>query len=269
MKDDIRLKINQLAQELSSSETPFLDARYFYEAYPEARAAEVAAFKKRRNAGEPVAKILGKKGFWTFDLTVSRDVLDPRPDSETLIEAVLNDVPAKEGLLRILDVGTGSGCLLLALLSEYQAAEGIGVDKSQKALEIAQKNAKNLKLEKRVFFIHKDMCQNEFGTDLGVFDVIVSNPPYIPSVEIETLSNDVKLYDPIMALDGGADGLMFYRALSRCLWKNVHAESRVYFEIGQGQEKDVIDIMTQAGWRFLCSYRDLGGIIRVLSFRAK
>ena len=216
---------------------------------------ELNSFILRRLAGEPVAKILGKKGFWKDDFIVSKDVLDPRPDSEILIEAVLEKFPDKNAALRILDLGTGSGCLLLSLLGEYQNATGVGIDISEKALAIANQNKGNKMAE----FIQRDMRQDL--SNLGKFDIMISNPPYIPTDEIQTLKRDVKDYDPLLALDGGTDGLDFYRALTK-----QHLAHNLFIEIGKDQEAKIIPLFENAGWDFVQSWKDLGGITRVLEF---
>ena len=217
---------------------------------------QLNAFISRRLAGEPVAKIIGKKGFWKDDFIVSKDVLDPRPDSETLIEAVLEKFPDKNQTLRILDLGTGSGCLLLSLLGEYQNATGVGIDISPKALAIANQNKGNKNAE----FIVRDMRQDL--SDLGLFDIMISNPPYIPTNEIQTLERDVKDYDPLLALDGGQDGLDFYRALTK-----QHLATTLFIEIGKGQESQVVPLFESQGWHFVQSWKDLGGITRVSEFK--
>ena len=213
-------------------------------------------FIQRRLAGEPIAKIIGKKGFWKDDFIVSKDVLDPRPDSETLIEAVLEKFPDKNAPLRILDLGTGSGCLLLSLLGEYKNATGIGIDISDKALAIANQNKRN----KKANFIQRDMRQNL--SDLGKFDMMISNPPYIPTDEIQTLERDVKDYDPLLALDGGKDGLELYRALAK-----QHLAPHLFIEIGKDQEQQIIPLFESEGWQFVQYWKDLGKITRVLQFK--
>ena len=217
---------------------------------------QLNSFISRRLAGEPVAKIIGKRGFWKNDFIVSKDVLDPRPDSETLIEAVLEKFPDKNQTLRLLDLGTGSGCLLLSLLGEYKNATGLGIDISEKALDIAKQNTHT----DRATFIQRDMRQDL--SDLGNFDIMISNPPYIPTTEIQTLERDVKDYDPMLALDGGADGLDFYRALAK-----QHLAPALFIEIGKGQENQIIPIFAQEGWHFAQSWKDLGGITRILYFQ--
>ena len=218
--------------------------------------AELQLFVRRAQAGEPVAKIIGHKGFWKSDFIVSKDVLDPRPDSETLIEAVLESYTDKEAALHILDLGTGSGCLIISLLQEYPKATGVAVDISESALQIAKQNAKDLPIK----FLCADMCA--LPADLGKFDIVVSNPPYIARSEIEHLEVAVKNYDPLLALDGGPDGLDFYRQLS-----HLALAEKLFVEIGQGQEHAVTDIMQQSGWTHQKSWKDLGGIVRVLLFQ--
>ncbi len=235
--DKISLFDKKLLQEASSSDE------------------QLNSFIQRRLAGEPVAKIIGKKGFWKDDFIVSKDVLDPRPDSETLIEAVLEKFPNKNKALRILDLGTGSGCLLLSLLDEYPHATGVGIDISEKALDIAKQNTHT----DRATFMQKDMRQNL--SDLGCFDMMISNPPYISTAEIQTLEKDVKEYDPLLALDGGMDGLDFYRALAK-----QHLATHLFIEIGKDQENHVIPIFESEGWHFSESWKDLGGITRILYF---
>ena len=232
---------------------PFLDQRLLEEAASSPQ--ELKSFIQRRLQHEPVAKIIGKKGFWKDEFIVNKDVLDPRPDSETLIEAVLEQYPNHTIPLRFLDLGTGSGCLLLSLLQEYPNATGIGIDISPKAIEIANKNKKN----QNAVFMQRDMCSDL--SDLGAFDVMISNPPYIPTAEIETLEKDVKDYDPLLALDGGQDGLDFYRALAK-----QQLAPRLFIEIGINQEQQIIPLFESEGWHFIQSWKDLGGITRVLAF---
>jgi len=216
---------------------------------------ELNSFIQRRLAGEPVAKIIGEKGFWKDEFIVSKDVLDPRPDSETLIEAVLKKFPDKEVNLRILDLGTGCGCLLLSLLGEYKNATGVGLDISEKALDIAQQNSHT----DRATFIQRDMRQDL--SDLGTFDIMISNPPYIPTAEIQTLEREVKDYDPLLALDGGPDGLNFYRTLA-----TQHLAQNLFIEIGKDQETQIISLFEAGGWHFIQSWKDFGGIVRILQF---
>jgi len=168
--------------------------------------------------------------------------------------------------LRILDLGTGSGCLLLALLSEYKNATGIGVDVSSAALQIAQKNVDKY-APNRAKLLCRSWVDDNWWTDLGGFDVIVSNPPYIPTEDIELLDKDVKDFDPIQALDGGADGLDDYRRLSGKVEQVLKQNGLVFFEIGQGQYMDVTAIMEKKGFKLAGFYNDLAQIIRVLVFK--
>jgi len=222
-------------------------------------------FIKRRQTGEPVAKIIGSKGFWNLELKVSKDTLDPRPDSETIISAVLENYPDKTEPLRILDLGTGSGCLLLALLNEYKNATGVGMDASMPALQIAQQNIDKY-APTRAKLICRSWDMISWWRDLGGFDVIVCNPPYIPTNDIKRLDKDVKDFDPFQALDGGFDGLDEYRALATSVPEVLKQHGMVFFEIGQGQYADVTDIMQAKKLQLRGFYYDLGNVLRVLVF---
>ena len=213
---------------------------------------------ERRKMGEPLSKILGHQGFWRGDFIVDKNVLDPRADSETLIQAVLEKFSDKNQSLRILDLGTGSGCLLISLLMEYKKATGVGVDISDKALLIARKNA--FKNEVKAKFILSDMAN--LPQNFGRFDILISNPPYIPTNDIKDLDKNVKEYDPILALDGGKDGLDFYRVIAKTALAPI-----VFLEIGQGQEKLVQEIFEMQNWQFEESKKDYSGITRVLIFK--
>lgn len=244
-----------------ASPTPELDARFFCEGRSLTQ-KQIDDFIKRRKAGEPVSKIRGEKGFWKFIFKTSKEVLDPRPDSETLIESVLSYYPIHNKAIKFLDIGTGSGCLLASLLNEYPNATGIGLDISAAALKIAQENLKGLPAK----LIQKDFMHANWVQGLDSFDIIISNPPYIPTNDIENLETTVKNYDPLIALDGGMDGLDAYRQLAKTLHLLANKNAKVFFEIGQGQSEDVKTIMRQNNWKFLSSHQDLGGIIRVLVF---
>lgn len=247
------------------SDTPELDVRFFFEDHPNPTKTQIADFVRRRQSGEPVAKILGHCGFWDLDFLVSTDTLDPRPDSETMIEAVLKNYPNRMEKLRLLDIGTGSGCLLLTLLSQYPDACGLGVDKSVAALQIARQNAIRLNLPAQ--FKQLDFMNPDWTHDLGFFDIVISNPPYIPTSQISTLSQSVQNFDPLMALDGGKDGLNAYRSLSSSIGMILALKGKVFFEIGQGQETLVQKIMEPNGFQLSEIYPDLGKINRVLMFQ--
>jgi release factor glutamine methyltransferase len=203
-------------------------------------------FVNRRSTGEPVSRILGRREFWGLTFEVSPHTLDPRPDTELLVEAALDYVKSK-GLthapLRILDLGTGSGCLLGALLSELPEARGIGADISLGALAVARRNLARLGLLDRAAFLCGD-----WGSSIksAAFDVIVCNPPYIAPAEIGGLEREVREFDPYIALDGGFDGLEAYRALApevlRLLGKGF-----LIFETGKGQAQDVRGILSRSG----------------------
>jgi release factor glutamine methyltransferase len=246
------------------SDTPDLDFKWLKQAAGD-DVVLFNSFIERRKKGEPVAKIIGQKGFWTLDLFVSKDTLDPRPDSETIIDAVLKAFPDRNEPLRILDLGTGSGCLLLALLSEYKNATGLGMDASSAALQIAQKNVDKY-APQRAKLLCRSWAEENWWIDLGGFDVVVSNPPYIPTADIMSLDRDVKDFDPIQALDGGIDGLDDYRRLSNTVEEVLKQKGLVFFEIGQGQQADVTDIMEKKGFSLFSSHYDFGGIMRVLVF---
>lgn len=227
---------------------------------------EIVNVLERRRQGEPLSKILGEKGFYKYIFKTSADVLDPRADSETVVESVLKYVPDMGGKIRILDIGTGSGCLLISTVMAYQNAVGVGLDKSEKALKIAGQNAEVIAKEKNISFLEQDIMTDSWTKDLGEFDIIISNPPYIKTADIDMLDIAVKKYDPMLALDGGEDGLTAYRQLAKTLMPLVHEKTKIFFEIGQGQETDVADLMTQNGFVLQAVEKDLGGIIRVLIF---
>lgn len=232
-------------------------------------ADRLESFALRRIAGEPVARILGTREFWGLPLTVSRDTLVPRPDTETVVEAAL-DVLRTDGLtgraLRIADLGTGTGAILLALLTELPVATGIGTDLSAAALDIAAANARELGLASRADFIVSD-----FAAGLsGGFDLIVSNPPYIRSADIATLAPEVRDHDPRLALDGGRDGLDAYRQIAPQAAKLLTPGGLLVLEIGQDQDTDVVPLMTAAGLTVAGPARtDLAGIGRALVGRKK
>jgi len=199
-------------------------------------AARVQAALARRAQHEPVARILGRREFWGLDFSLNGATLVPRPESETLIEATLALFPDRQAPLRILDLGTGSGCLLLALLHEFPNATGLGVDCAAGAVAQATVNTAALGLAARAIFKVADWNKADFMTTVAPpFDLIISNPPYIPSKIIPTLDAEVRDYDPAAALDGGADGLDAYRTLRALLPTLSHATTIVLFEIGYDQ----------------------------------
>ncbi|MGY4475566.1 peptide chain release factor N(5)-glutamine methyltransferase [Bradyrhizobium sp. USDA 3364] len=230
-------------------------------------ADRVEVLARRRLAGEPVARILGIKEFWGLPLQLSAATLVPRPDTETVVERALELLRADgaaERALRIADLGTGSGAILLALLSELPHAHGFATDISAEALETASRNAAALGLANRTTWIKCDYASGLTGT----FELIVSNPPYIPSADIAGLDIEVRAHDPRAALDGGADGLDAYRALISQSARLLSPHGFLVVEIGQGQSGEVEALMTASGLSPTGSPKaDLGGIPRAVSGR--
>ncbi|TDQ78761.1 release factor glutamine methyltransferase [Dongia mobilis] len=222
---------------------------------------------RRRADREPVSHLTGEREFWSLPFFVSRDVLDPRPDSEALIAAVLGEVGDRGADLRILDLGTGSGCLLLTLLRELPNALGWAIDLSAAALAIAGRNAARLGLGDRVAFREGAWTAALTAADPATFDLIVSNPPYIPSGDIAGLAPEVARHEPRLALDGGMDGLEAYRGLAPLLWRHLAPDGLVALEIGLGQAESVSELMTAAGLVPAGRARDLAGRERCLLFR--
>lgn len=216
----------------------------------------------RRLKREPVSKILEYKDFWKYRFKTTSATLDPRPETETLIEAVLNDYKDHNRELKILDIGSGSGCLILTLLKEYPKASGMGVDISMEALKVAGENAQKLEVSDRVSFIKGNL----FNGIAEKFDIIVSNPPYIKSNQIDYLAEEVRLFDPREALDGGEDGLNFYREIIANTETVMNNHAKVYLEIGKWQENDVTKIIRDKGFEIHEVRKDLLGIPRIISF---
>lgn len=213
----------------------------------------------RRAQREPVSRILGAREFWGLSFTLNEATLVPRPDSETLIEAALKEVK-RSAPLRILDLGAGSGCLLLALLHELPNASGVGIDAAPRAVEQATHNAKHLGLTGRATFRTGNWLE---GIDEH-FDLIISNPPYIAQVEISLLMPEVRNFDPMLALDGGGDGLAAYRLLIPQLRSFLKPYGVAVFEIGEGQALSVCALFSVAGFRKVFSRQDLTGIERCI-----
>jgi release factor glutamine methyltransferase len=225
--------------------------------------ARLAGLLARRAAREPTARVLGRREFWSLDFALAPETLVPRPDSETLIEAALANISDRSAALRLLDFGTGTGCLLLALLSELPASTGIGIDLVPNAAVMARRNAAALGLAGRSRFI-----AGSWGTAItGSFDAIVANPPYIESEAIAGLAPEVAQYDPRIALDGGIDGLESYRALAPDLARLLNKTAVAVVELGAAQAEPVAVIMRQAGLVIEQICHDLAGIERCLVLR--
>jgi release factor glutamine methyltransferase len=227
------------------------------------QAAALDGFVSRRLRREPISHILGRKGFWTIMLKVSSDVLTPRPESETLVELVLRDLPEHRPF-SLLDLGAGSGALLLAILAERTAGTGLGVDISEEALAVARDNAASLGLEGRVALLRGDWTT---GLPDGGFDVVVSNPPYVPTGEIATLAPEVRDHEPRLALDGGPDGLASYRRLAPEIMRVLKPAGRFAVEVGHDQAATVEALFRGAGAVGAATTRDLADRDRVVSGR--
>jgi release factor glutamine methyltransferase len=222
-------------------------------------AAPFLTHLERREKREPVSHILGKREFWSREFIVGPAVLDPRPDSETLIAAILKRLPDHQAPLRLLDLGTGSGCLLLTLLGELPKARGLGIDQSAIALEVARNNAERLGLAERAQFQEGDWNKELV---LSKFDIIISNPPYIPSADIAMLEPEVRLYEPLAALDGGEDGLNAYRTIIDQLPGLLKLDGLIAFEMGIGQDHALAHLLEAAGFNNIERENDLAGITR-------
>lgn len=225
----------------------------------EAEVKSLDAVLSRRAAREPVSRIVGNRGFWKSDFRLSVQTLDPRPDSETLIEAALKYTLPPPA--RVLDLGTGTGCLLLSLLQEWPQAGGVGLDISADAVATARENAALLRLSSRVEFVESDW---EKYAPNESFDSIISNPPYIADGEIEGLAPEVSRYDPLAALAGGEDGLDCYRSIVARLPKWLKKGGWVFFEIGHSQGNAVKSLLAGAGMDVINIVPDLAGSDRVV-----
>jgi release factor glutamine methyltransferase len=258
-------------------ESPTIDARLLLEAAgPISRAdilsdphraleadaeARLESFVGRRERREPVSQILGRKGFWTLMLNVGPSVLTPRPETETILDVVLPAFPP-ERAFSLLDLGVGSGAILLSILAERPRAKGLGVDVSEEALAVARDNAAQLGLERRTALLRSDWTA---GLADSSFDLVVSNPPYIPTAEIETLEPEVRNHDPHLALDGGTDGLDAYRRLAPEMIRVLRPGGMFAVEIGVDQAQSVTALFRAAGAEALAVHNDLATHPRVVA----
>lgn len=256
-------------------DTPELDLRFFLKALPgvsdidivtdtervlsEEEQERVRGWAARRLAGTPVSKILGHNEFWGLPFKVTKEVLDPRPDTEILVDAALKGFAGKPPK-KILDLGTGSGCILIALLHEWPDAQGTAVDISEKALSVARDNAKMNGVADRIEFVHSDWCEKIDES----YGLIVSNPPYIPNPELESLSDEVKNHDPILALDGGIGGMESYKKIFLQIFSLQNGCGKAFVEIGAGQEENVTRLVEESGLSVKRIIPDLAGIPRVV-----
>ena len=214
----------------------------------------------RRVRREPVSRILGRREFWGMTFEIGPDTLDPRPDSETLVEAALDFCSRTERPLSLLDLGTGSGCLLIALLAELPKATGIGIDRSFAAARLAKANAARLGVAERSAF-----CVASWTDALrGRFDLIVCNPPYVRSDQVPKLSPEVAGYEPSLALDGGADGLSCYCTIVPRLAQHLAIDGLAILELGDDQAEPVEGLLRRSGFAFIDHRHDLAGRVRCL-----
>jgi len=257
----------------AGNESPRVDARVLAAhvlglranqlASPEAKLSkgQAVAFNeaiRRRATGEPVAYITGHKEFFGLDFAVGPGVLIPRPETETLVEEALKDFPETAPPPRVLDLGTGSGCLLIAFLASRPAATGVAIEESGEALKWCKRNVLRHQFEKRCELNLADWRNGVAGP----FDVVFSNPPYVETGHIAALATDVRSFEPLGALDGGPDGLNAYRSLAPVLMAVLAPRGRAYLEIGQGQHHMVTEVMESAGLKVARVVPDLAGIPR-------
>jgi release factor glutamine methyltransferase len=280
MSDTLRELMKQAGEHLATRgiETAALDARLLLQAASGLRHGEIVAepdlavppevaarfsfLIERRCKFEPVSRILGTREFYGRSFRVTPDVLDPRADTETLIGVVLALAKGK-GQIRILDLGTGSGAIVVTLLAELPGAKAVASDLSAAALEIAKSNAEALGVIDRVNFVQANWFD---GID-GQFDLIVSNPPYVPLGNIASLALDVRDFDPLKALDGGPDGLEAYRRIASGAGAHLAPKGHIILEIGAGQENAVNDLFMGQGFNRESRHFDLAGHVRCLAFR--
>jgi release factor glutamine methyltransferase len=227
--------------------------------------ARLRALTARRVQREPMAYILGEREFWGLTFKVTPDVLVPRPDTETVIEAALALLPDRARPWRLLDLGVGSGCLLLTLLKEFPNATGVGLDASREALAVARGNAEALGVASRARLVEGDWRVPRWMDRLGgPFDLVVSNPPYVEAGAIDGLMPEVARYEPRLALDGGGDGLAAYRLIASAGPKLVTPAGYLLLEAGAGQALEIASLFSRAGMTPMAPWRDLGGVERVI-----
>ena len=225
---------------------------------------EVKKILSRRLKGEPVSKIFRKRDFYDSTFLISDDVLDPRPETELIID-IANKYISENNYKSFIDLGTGSGCIILSILKENKNIKGLGLDISLNAINIAKKNSSRLELENHAMFLVSDW----FSSVKETYDLIISNPPYISSGEIGTLSKGVKNYDPLISLDGGQDGLKCFREIAKDVNRIINKNGRVILEIGCNQAEDVTEIFEINKFKLLNKVFDINGLDRILIFESK
>ena len=229
---------------------------------PEEMIEKIITIESRRLNGEPISKIFKKRDFYNSTFVISNDVLDPRPETELIVE-IANNYINKNEVKNILDLGTGSGCILLSILNENRMINGLGIDLSKEAISIAKQNSKKLNLETQSNFL----VSNWMSSVNYKYDLVVSNPPYIASEDVKKLSKSVKIYDPILSLDGGDDGLNSYRLIASDLKRIISMNALIIIEIGYNQSLQVIDIFKKNDFKLIKKYNDINGLDRVLTFQ--
>lgn len=231
---------------------------------------QIADFEKmieKRSQHMPADKILGHRGFYKYDFVVNTDVLSPRPDTEILVEAALEWI-IKTKATSVLELGIGSGCIVTSLLAEVPSLQATGIDVSPQALAVAKKNADILGVAERLDLVEKDWFADDFMQNLPTdFDLIVSNPPYIPSAEVATLDAEVRNFDPMPALDGGKDGLDSYRKIAELTPALLKQGGNIFLEVGEGQANDVAKIFVNTGLQLVKIIKDLSGIERCVCLK--
>ena len=219
---------------------------------------------KKRLSGFPLDKLLGHKDFYKYSFKVTEDVLSPRPDTEILVEAA-GEIIFRENLKKMMDMGVGSGCIILSLLADFPNLEGVGIDASSQALQITKENAERLGVNNRLKLYEKSWFDQDIQNITGQeFDIITSNPPYIASQEIEGLSTEVKAHDPIMALDGGEDGFEHYRQIAKVAPILLKNGGYLFLECGINQDEEVVKIFESSGMKHKKTIADLSGINRCI-----
>ena len=216
---------------------------------------------KRRILNEPISKIINKKSFWKDNFYVNKFVLDPRPETEGIIEEAIKIYKNNKTHFKILDIGTGSGAIAISLAREFENAEIVAIDISEDAIKVANKNIKDRNLDKRI-----NLKKTTFENIQGDFDLIVSNPPYLSQKEIKNLSNEIKKFEPKIALFGGKDGLDFYREFSKKIDKNLKNGAHLILEIGASQFCDCMEIFRDSGLKFIKKSQDLQKKDRIIIF---